>query len=260
LSDAGAGSALWSAISGGLDWRLLGMAFGAFALGGLVKGTIGVGLPLVAVPLLSLYVPATQAIVLVMMPVLVSNLWQAWQTGVSREGVMRFMPLIAGLLLATLATVPMTLGLSDKSLRAVLASVVLLALALMVLPVRITVPPRQERWWSAVVGTLSGVMGGVSSLAGPVIISYLMSLRLPRDVFVGTISVIYLAAALPLYGSMALRGRIGLSDALLSLLALLPSACGLLLGQRLRGRLDEVWFRRVLLAFLALVALALFFR
>ena len=56
-------------------------------------------------------------------------------------------------------------------------------------------------------GLLSGVMVGVSALTGPVIISYLMSLRLPRDVFVG--SVIYLSGALPLYDSMASCGGAG---------------------------------------------------
>ena len=58
-------------------------------------------------------------------------------------------------------------------------------------------------------GLLSGVMVGVSALTGPVIISYLMSLRLPRDVFVGSVSVIYLSGALPLYDSMASCGGAG---------------------------------------------------
>ena len=238
------------------------VAFGAavFVLGGIVKGTLGVGLPLVVVPLLALVIPATQAIVLVMASVLASNCWQAFEGGVSVEGLKRFAPLIVGLALATLATVPMTLALPEQALRMLLAAVVLLAVALMALPLRLAVPPRQERWWSAVIGLLSGVMGGVSSLTGPVIITYLMSLRLPREVFVGTISLIYLAGALPLYGSMAARGRVGWADAGLSVLSLLPMFAGMAIGKRLRGRLGEQGFRRVLLGFLTAVAVALFFR
>jgi uncharacterized membrane protein YfcA len=226
-------------------------------LGSLVKGTLGIGMPLVAVPLLSLFIPAPQAIALMAMPVLVSNAWQVFDTGVSWASVRRFLPLIATLLLGTLLTVPMTLALSPQALNQVLAAVVLFALVLLCLPLQLKVAPRHERWWSAGVGALSGAMGGVSSLSGPLIVSYLVSLRLPREVFIGSISVIYLSSALPLYAAMAAHGRLGAQDLGLSTLALLPMAAGLALGQRLRGRLGETWFRRVLLGFLAFVALVL---
>ncbi|WP_169160935.1 sulfite exporter TauE/SafE family protein [Azohydromonas caseinilytica] len=233
---------------------------GAVLLGAFVKGTLGIGMPLVAVPLLSLGMPATQAMAVMAMPVLVSNAWQVWDSGVSRHSVRRFLPLIAASMAATLLTVPMMLALSARALNQMLAAVVLGALVLLCLPLRLEVPPERERWWSVGVGTLSGVLGGVSSLAGPVIVSYLVSLRLPREVFIGSISVIYLASALPLYASMATHGRLGAADLALSALALLPMAAGLALGQRLRGRLGERWFRRVLLGFLAAVALVLALR
>ena len=228
-----------------------------FMLGGLVKGVLGIGLPLVVVPLLSLGQPAARAIAMVAVPVLLSNGWQAWDSGFSWPGVRRFLPLIVALLVTTLLTVPMTLAMPDATLRTVLALVVLLAVLLNALPLRLNVAPERERYWSFGVGALSGVMGGVSSLTGPIIISYLVSLRLPREVFVGTISIIYLAGAIPLYGSMAAQGRFGARDLLLSALALLPMALGLALGKRLRGKLSEVVFRRLLLGFLVAVALML---
>ncbi|MEO7151626.1 MAG: sulfite exporter TauE/SafE family protein [Burkholderiaceae bacterium] len=239
-----------------------GLALGAvvFVFGGVVKGTLGVGLPLVAVPLLSLGLPATQSIALVMMPVLASNLWQTFEGGMSRQGLRRFAPLIVTLLLSTLITVPLTLDLPDATLRAILAGVVLMAVVLMALPLDLHVSPEHEPWWSGVVGALSGVLGGVSSLTGPIIITYLMALKLPRDVFVGSISIIYLAAALPLYGSMAAHGKVSGTDALLSLAALVPMALGLHIGRSIRGRLSDRAFRRILFVFLVGVALLLVLR
>jgi hypothetical protein len=229
-------------------------------LGAFVKGTLGIGMPLVAVPLLSLFLAPTQAIALMAVPVLTSNAWQAWDSGASWRGVRRFLPLITTSMAATLLTVPMTLALSPRAMNQVVAAVVLGALVLLCLPLRLHVPPARERWWSAGVGALSGVLGGVSSLAGPLIVSYLVALRLPREEFIGNISVIYFASALPLYVSMAAHERLGGTELLLSALALLPMAAGLALGKRLRGRLGERWFRRVLLAFLAAVALLLALR
>ncbi len=238
----------------------LAVAAVALLLGALVKGTLGVGLPLVAVPLLTLHFPTMQAIGIVAVPVLISNGWQAWDTGVSRPGVRRFWPLIAMQVTFTVLTVPMTLALPEAALRRLLAAVVLLAVVLNAVPVKLQIPPRQERWWSGAVGMLSGILGGISSLTGPIIISYLMNLRLPREMFVGTISIIYLTAAVPLYASMAVQGRFTLADLVLSALAMGPVAVGLAVGKRLRGKLSEVVFRRVLLVFLVLLALLLIFR
>jgi hypothetical protein len=190
------------------------------------------------------------------MPVLVSNAWQAVDSG-NVHGLRRFLPLMATQLVATLLTVPMTLSLPPRTLNAVLGAVVLLAVVLLCLPLRLHVSPARERWWSAGIGAISGAMGGVSSLTGPLIISYLASLRLSREAFIGSISLIYLGSAVPLYASMAAHGRLGGADLQLSTLALVPVACGLTLGKRLRSHLSETWFRRVLLAFLAAVAVAL---
>lgn len=244
----------------GLAPQTLALCAGAFLAGGTVKGTLGIGLPLVALPLLTLGLPPAQAIAVLAVPVLGSNLYQFWDSGMSRQGVARFWPLMVMLTIFTVMTVKLTMAMPDALLRRVLAGVVLLAVLLNAMPLRLNVPPAQERWWSALVGGLSGVMGGVSALTGPFIISYLMSLRLPRDVFIGTISVIYLSSAIPLYGTMALQGRITLQDLLLSTLALLPMTLGLSLGRRLRGKLSEVLFRRVLLACLCGLAVLLIFR
>jgi uncharacterized membrane protein YfcA len=241
----------------GLSLSTVLLCAGAFLAGGLVKGTLGIGLPLFAVPLLSLALPPTQAMALMIVPVLASNLWQLRDSGVSREGARRFLPLMAVQALTTLITMPLTLALPEATVRTLLAGVVLSGVALLALPLRLQVPPAQERWWSAGVGLLSGLFGGISSLTGPVIVSYLVSLRLPREVFVGTISLIYLSSALPMYGTMLMQGRIGGTEALLSAAALLPVGLGLAVGRRVRGRLGEVWFRRALLGFLALLALLL---
>jgi len=86
---------------------------------------------------------------------------------------------------------------------------------------------------------------------------YLMALQLRRDEFVGSISIIYLSAALPLYGAMLLFGRLGTAELTGSFVALVPMAVGLLTDKALRGRLDDNRFRRLLLVFLCVLALLL---
>ena len=231
-----------------------------FVLGGIVKGTLGVGLPLVVVPLLSLVLPTPAAIGLVAIPVLASNLWQAWDTRVEQAQIKRFMPLIATLVATTLLTVPATLAMTPKMLNAMLSVAVLTGVGLMAFKPTFRIPERHVGRWGVAVGGVSGILGGVSSLTGPIIIAYLMALKLSREQFVGTISVIYLCSALPLYASMAAYGRFGLAEMAISAIALLPLGLGMAIGKQLRGRLSEALFRRVLLLFLTAIALLLLFK
>lgn len=240
-----------------LPWLLFAAALLA---GGFVKGALGVGLPLLAVPLLSLGVQPHLAIALLVVPVLASNFWQALEGGQFMPSLRRFGGLIAAQFLATVLTVRLTLTLSASQLNAMLAGAVLLAVVLMALKPTLQISASRERVVGVIVGLVSGLLGGVSSLTGPVIITYLVALQLRRDEFVSSISIVYLTGALPLYGAMLLFGRLGLAELTGSLLALVPMGAGLLIGKTLRRRLDDNRFRRLLLAFLVVLALLLLFK
>jgi len=232
----------------------------AILFGGIVKGTLGVGLPLFAVPIMSLMVGSTQAIALVAVPVLVSNIWQAWQEASWKASLKRFWPLMLTQAIMTVFAVHWTLSFSVKELNMLVAFAVILAVVSMLFKPSFTISADKERWTGALVGTLSGMLGGVSSLMGPILISYMLSLKLQRDEFVGAVSVIYLNAAWPLYLAMYSFGRMEVVDLGYSVLALLPMAIGLRTGQKLRHRLSEDAFRKVLLGFLTFIAVLLVVR
>jgi uncharacterized membrane protein YfcA len=55
---------------------ILAATAGAFLLAGLVKGVIGLGLPTVAIGLLGLLMTPAQAAAILVVPSLVTNIWQ----------------------------------------------------------------------------------------------------------------------------------------------------------------------------------------
>ncbi len=239
------------------DLMLLSLGALSMVLGGAVKGTIGVGLPLVVIPLMSLVIPSPQAIGLMVMPVLLSNIWQAFDSGLILQSIKRFAPLLITQAIASIMTVKLTLALSIKQLNAMLAAAVILAVVMMAFKPVLTINARKESLVSALMGFASGMLGGVSTLTGPVIITYLMALKLNKDEFVGAISVIYFCGGLPLFAAMFWFDKIGMKDLGFSTMALLPMFIGLALGKRLRGKLNEEVFRKLLFAFLVAVSIVL---
>src|SRR3954471_14291755 len=74
-----------------------------FVLAGLVKGVIGMGLPTVAMGLLSLMMPPAQAAALLVLPSTVTNVWQLLAGPSVRALWRRLWPMIAGVCLGTWA-------------------------------------------------------------------------------------------------------------------------------------------------------------
>src|SRR5450432_2342811 len=67
-----------------------------FLLAGFVKGTIGLGLPTVSMGLLVVTMPPAQALAIVIVPAIVTNIWQTFVGPYLRDIISRLWPLMAG--------------------------------------------------------------------------------------------------------------------------------------------------------------------
>ncbi len=241
----------------GLGPLELGLCCLAFFLGGLVKGVVGLGLPLVSVPLLSSVVSVPRAIALLSVSVVTTNGWQMVRGGYFTAALRRFWPVLAALWLGITLGAELLVAGDPGLVEALLGIVVTVSALLGHFQPLVTLPARHQAWLGPAAGLLGGLMGGVSSFFGPPIVVYLVALRLPKDEFVASISLVYFAGTIPLYTALALHGVLRLTELLLASLAAGPVFAGLAAGQWLRGRIDERLFRRALLAVLLLIGLNL---
>ena len=97
--------------------------------------------------------------------------------------IRRFGPLQVARRLAVVLTFGWTLAVNASQLKAMVALAVLLAVALKVWRPSLIIDAQCEKRAVFGVGSLSGMLGGVSSVTGPIIITYLMALRLEREEF-----------------------------------------------------------------------------
>jgi uncharacterized membrane protein YfcA len=238
------------------------LAWCAFALlmAGTVKGILGIGVPVVSVSLMTLVISVPQAVALLPIPILLANLWQSFASGQMVLTIRRFGALIAALIIGTVTGAELLLLIDQRALIGIVGAAVLVFAASAHFPRHLNIGPSAERWLYVPVGFLAGVLGGMTTFFGPPIIMFLFALNLEKDEFVGTVSTIYLCAALPLAAALGMVGVMGAEEYLWSTVAAAPIFLGLLIGQWLRTRISQSAFRRGLLLMLLVVGVRLIYR
>lgn len=232
----------------------------AYLAGSTVKGITGFGALLIAVPLMSLVMEPASAIALTGVPVLVSNLWQVAESRHFSWALRRFWLLFLFLVPATFAG-SQFLATSDSRLSAaVIGSMVVLFCLLRLRPVSVDIRPRSEKWTAPVAGTLAGLIGGATIMAGSMLVMYLVALKLHKDQFVGAIALIYLCTSVPIYLTLSWFGRIEAGDMALSAALLVPAVSGLALGRQIRNRVPQEIFQKVVIALLLAIGVMLIAR
>jgi len=225
----------------------LALAALAVFVGALVKGVVGLGLPLVAIPLLAWAVGLKQAVALLVLPMIGSNLVQSFQGGLFLHNVRRFWPLAATVLVFTLIGTRLLVALPERALAlAIGVSLVVLPLVIHLQP-RLAITERQRRWADPLVGAVAGLLGGIAAYYGPPLMLYVLGMRLAKEEFVAVISLLYWIAAAGIFVGVYTSSVASLTLLGFSALMLVPAAVGMGLGQRILFRLGEAAFRRLLI-------------
>jgi len=234
-----------------------------FVLAGLVKGVTGMGLPTVAVALLTLRMPPLEAAALLIVPSSVTNVWQLAVGPALYPLWQRFRTLLTGVCVGTAVAGIVAAWLrgpatDEPVVGSPLASAVLgLALAgyglLGLTGWRMRVPARHERWTGPLAGAATGAMSAVTGVFVMPVAPYLQALELNKDDLVQAMGLAFTVSTLALAVMLVCRGEWQASVAGGSFLALLPACGGMMLGQWLRDRMRPALFRRCF--FVGLVAL-----
>ncbi|MEX0752659.1 MAG: sulfite exporter TauE/SafE family protein [Xanthobacteraceae bacterium] len=219
----------------------------ALTLAGAVKGVLALGLPLVGLPLLTLVVDVPTAVAVLMIPLVLSNLIQA----VEGEGTLvllrRFWPLILCLMGGILIGTALFVRLDRQLLMLTVGTLTILLSTAAILQPQLAIPSRYESWLGPVTGLVAGVIGGMSTLFGPLLALYVVGLRPPRDVFVKAISLLYLIAASTLTVGGIAQGATNARLLIWSAAAMIPVYLGMLIGRRIRPWIDPERFRLMVL-------------
>jgi uncharacterized membrane protein YfcA len=233
-----------------------------FFLAGTVKGVVGMGLPTVAMGFLGLWMPVAQAAAILTVPSLVTNVWQAAAGPHLRAMLRRLWTMQAGIVGGTLAAAIGLRSGNEAAGRQMLGVCLVLYSTSGLLGLRLPAGGgrRRETWWGALAGAVTGAITAMTGVFVLPAVPYLQSLSLAKEEMNQALGLSFTTSTLALGVALAIQGSLTLTSSAYSLLVLAPALFGMLLGQKVRRRLSEAGFRKVLFCGLLLLGVWLVLR
>lgn len=230
---------------------------GSLLLAAYVKGTTGLGFPLIATPMVALLLDIRIAITILIIPNIVMDIAQIFRGTFSAAIFRRFTWLllltILGVFLGTKVLVTLPLWILDLAL----GIMVLAFVASSFLRFGFQVSPHVERILSPLVGLVTGFLMGITNAGGPAIAVYLYSLRLPKTEFIKSIATIFVVNKVSQLVAVSTWNLLTLSMLSLSLVVTLFSLIGFSAGLKTQDRVNQQAFNRALLTLLLVMGVVL---
>ncbi|ELO0858422.1 sulfite exporter TauE/SafE family protein [Citrobacter amalonaticus] len=218
-----------------------------FVLAGMVKGVTGMGLPTVAMGILGSLISPVAAAAMLLLPSLISNLFQFGGGGNTRMLLKRLWPMLLTVVIATLlASVWITGGETSRTQFA-------LGLALMVYALwtlagkQIAIAPWREKPLSLVVGFATGLLTGGTGVFVMPAVPWIQSLGFEKDELVQALGISFTFSTLALALGLWWHDALPMQSLSLSAFAIVPALLGQWAGTRIRRVISPVVFKRCFL-------------
>jgi uncharacterized membrane protein YfcA len=237
-------------------WQTLALVTVAFLFAGTVKGIVGAGLPTFSLPILALGLGLKEGIALIVIPAIVTNVWQGLVGGQLLAITRRLGTFLVATVIGSWFGAMILAGGDAMLLSGVLGIFLFLYSIFSLATPQIPAPGRAEKYLSPIMGGTTGVMlGMIGSFFVPGVL-YLQSLGLKRDELVQALGIAFTVASIALGIGLAGNGLYSGAYVGFSAYAVIPAIIGMAAGQRLRQNLSERRFRQAL--FSALLIMGVF--
>ena len=231
----------------------------AVLAGGLVKGTLGFGMPMVALPIIAFIIPPTTAMILLCAPIFLTNFLQIkFKEGVSSY---RFLPMFLSLVVGLIIGARLILEIDINTITQIIAVSIIFAALVNCFGFKINnIKQNYEKIITTIIGFGSGILGGLSTFYGPPMLAYLVAVDLPKEKFVRTVSTMYFIGSFPLYGSLIYYGFATKEDLIFSLILIIPAFISQQIGTKIRDKINHKQFRNLVLFTLIILGISLFLK
>lgn len=247
-------SLLWSSFQGfsARDWLVVILVLLA---GGMVKGVVSIGVPLVAMPLLNGILPVKAAVLLLSLPIILGNVPQALEGGQTLRAIGRVWAPMVGMVGGIVLGVHLLLSLSPRHASLGAGLVLAVAALLLLASPHLRLPKHQAGPVGLGLGFLSGLMEGIAAIPGPLLAMYLLATGATGRRFTKEIALILVVSLAALLLAFHRGRQADAADLAISALAAIPVILGIIIARPLRDRLPPRLFRVLVLVFVLLAGI-----
>jgi uncharacterized protein len=224
-----------------------------------VKGVVGLGLPTVAMGLLSLRMPPAEAAAILLLPSFITNVWQLAEGPKLGALLKRLWPTLLAIFISTVIAAGVLASTKSTIASAALGGALLLYAAAGLLNFHMKVSAHAERWAGPIVGFITGLITGATGTFVVPAVPYLAGLGLARDELVQALGLSFTVSTVALGVGLFWHDAIEFQALSNSTLAIVPALLGMTLGGWIRHRVSPERFRRWFFIGLGLLALHLIY-
>lgn len=240
-----------------MDYWFLLLIAGVFMLAGFVKGVIGLGLPTVAMGLLATRMAPAQALAIVIVPAIVTNIWQTFVGPYLRDITRRLWPLMIGTVIGILSGAGLMTGPYAPYGTVVLGVLLVIYALLGLTKVNFSVSRPNEKWVGGIVGLVTGVISAATGVQVIPSMPFMQAIGMEKDELVQALGVFFTTATVALAFNLTGAGLLTAATALPGAVAMAAAFAGMYLGQVLRAQMDAETFRRWFLIAMMLLGIYL---
>ena len=185
---------------------LLLLIAAVFLLAGFVKGVIGLGLPTVAMGLLAVSMPPAHALAIVIVPAIVTNIWQTFVGPYLRDITRRLWPLMLGTAIGIWCGAGLMTGPYARYGTIVLGILLVIYAIIGLSKFSFHVAPSNEKWVGGIVGLITGVVSAATGVQVIPSMPFMQAIGMEKDELVQALGVFFTVATVSLAFNLTSAG------------------------------------------------------
>ena len=238
-------------LSGNLHLGLIVFLIFTFIVSGIIKGFLGLGLPSTAMGLLTLVIEPIHAISIMVAPILFSNIFQYARSPQPYKTFTELWVFALSIIVSIFVTSLFITAYPKSLLTIAIGSSMVIFSLNQWFGFKIQLGPSYS--FQVLIGTLSGVLGGLSSIWSPPVAMYLIARDYNKEDFISATGFLFMVGGIPLGLGLYFAGVLTFAIAIQSFAALIFVLIGFRIGEYLRSFVNQQTFRNsVLVAFMIL--------
>lgn len=214
-----------------------------FALAGFVKGVIGLGLPTISMGLLAVVMPPVEAAALLIVPSLLTNVWQMVAGPSLRTVMRRLWPMMVAVCLGTWAGAGLMTGATARYGTAFLGIALALYALMGLTAFRLTIMKKREPVYGPLSGGITGLITAATGVFVIPAVPYLQAIGLEKEDLVQALGLSFTVSTFALAFNVTKAGAFNVSIASATIGALAMACIGMWVGTVLRQQLQPAAFR-----------------